>query len=178
VYFILLKLEQKKALVEELHDSFQKAAVMILTDYKGLTVDQINGLRRKLKDAGVEMRVVKNTLLRRAVRDTDMEAVSDYFKGPTAVVIGYDDPVAPAKILSDFAKENDKLEIKAGVMGGGLLDRDRIIALAKLPSREELLAQLLSVLNGVPTSLVRALNGIPAKLVYALSAIKEQKEAA
>jgi len=174
----LLNLTQKQALVEELRGSFQKAAILILTDYKGLTVEQVNDLRRKLKEVGVEYRVVKNTLLRRAVQETAMAAAQDHFTGPTAVALGYDDPVAVAKVLCEFAKTNDKLAVKAGVMAGKLMDRDRITALSKLPSREELLAKLLGTMNAVPTSFVRVLNGIPAKLVYALAAIKEQKEAA
>lgn len=174
----MLNLTQKQALVEELRGSFQKAAILILTDYKGMTVEQVNDLRRKLKEVGVEYRVVKNTLLRMASEETQMAPVRDYFKGPTAVALGYGDPVAVAKVLSEFAKGNEKLDVKAGVMGGKLLDRNKIIALSKLPSREELLARLLYTLNGVPTSFVRVLNGIPAKLVYALAAIKDQKEAA
>lgn len=174
----MLNLTQKKALVEELRGSFQKAAVLILTDYQGMTVDQVNDLRRKLKEVGVEYRVVKNTLLRMASQETHMAPAADYCKGPTAVALGYGDPVAVAKVLTEYAKTNEKLNVKAGVMGGKLMDRDKIIALSKLPSREELLAKLLCTMNGVPTSFVRVLNGIPAKLVYALSAIKDQKAAA
>lgn len=174
----MLNLTQKKALVEELRGSFQKAAILILTDYQGMTVEQVNDLRRKLKEIDIEYRVVKNTLLRMASQETDMAPVGDYCKGPTAVALGYGDPVAVAKVLTEFAKGNEKLNVKAGVMGGKLLDRDKIIALSKLPSREELLAKLLGTMNAVPTSFVRVLNGIPAKLVYALSAIKDQKEAA
>ncbi|MDY6904184.1 MAG: 50S ribosomal protein L10 [Thermodesulfobacteriota bacterium] len=174
----MLKLSEKKELVEDLQSCFQKAAILILTDYKGLTVESVNELRRKLKDAGVEYRVVKNTLLRRAVADTDMAVVTDDFIGPMAIAIGYDDPVEPAKVLANFAKDNEKLEIKAGVMNGSRLAVDNIIALSKLPSREVLLSQFLSVLNGVPTSFVRVLNGVPQKLVYALSAIRDQKDAA
>lgn len=174
----MLKLSEKKELVEDLHSRFQKAAILILTDYKGLNVESVNELRRKLRDAGVEYRVVKNTLLRRAVQDTDMAVITDDFLGPTAVAIGYDDPVEPAKVLAEFAKANQKLEIKAGVMNGGRLEMNDVIALSKLPSREVLLSQFLSVLNGVPTSFVRVLNAVPQKLVFALSAIRDQKDAA
>lgn len=174
----MLTLDQKKAQVEELHEKMEQAAIIILADYKGVTVESINELRRKLKEAGAEYRVVKNTVLRRASEDTDTAVVSDYYKGPTAVVFSYDDPVAPAKVISEFAKGNDHLEIKAGVMGGSLLTPENIVALSKLPSREELLSQLLSVMIGVPTGLVRVLNAVPGQLVNVLSAIKDKQEAA
>jgi len=174
----LLNKSQKKQLVEELHEKFEKSKIVILTDYKGLNVTKINELRRKLTDANIEYRVVKNTLLARASEDTDVAAVKDHFIGPTAIALSYDDPVAPAKVLADFAKENDKLEIKIGIMAGKLLDVKAIKSLSELPSREVLLSQLLSVMNAVPTALVRSLNNVPEKLLYALQAIKDQKEAA
>jgi len=174
----LLNKSEKKQLVEELHQKFIESKIVILTDYKGLDVDTINELRRKLTESNIEYRVVKNTLLIRASEDTDVALVKDQFKGPTAIALSYDDPVAPAKVLSEFAKENDKLEIKVGVMSGKLLDINAIKSLSALPSREVLLSQVLSTMNGVPTALVRALNNVPEKLLYALQAIKDQKEAA
>ncbi len=174
----MLNKSQKKQLVEDLHAKFEKSKIVILTDYKGLNVSKINELRRKLTDANIEYRVVKNTLLARASEDTDVAAVKDHFTGPTAIALSYDDPVAPAKVLADFAKDNDKLEIKIGVMAGKLLDVQAIKSLSELPSREVLLSQLLSVMNAVPTALVRALTNVPEKLLYALQAIKDQKEAA
>jgi large subunit ribosomal protein L10 len=174
----LLNKSQKKQLVEELHEKFEKSKIVILTDYKGLNVTKINELRRKLTDANIEYRVVKNTLLARASEDTDVAAVKDHFIGPTAIALSYDDPVAPAKVLADFAKENDKLEIKIGIMAGKLLDVNAIKSLSELPSREVLLSQVLSVMNAVPTAFVRALSNVPERLLYALQAIKDQKEAA
>ena len=174
----MLNKSEKKQLVEELHQKFTESKIVILTDYKGLDVDTINDLRRKLTESNIEYRVVKNTLLIRASEDTDVALVKDQFKGPTAIALSYDDPVAPAKVLSEFAKENDKLEIKGGVMSGKLLDINAIKSLSALPSREVLLSQVLSTMNGVPTALVRALNNVPEKLLYALQAIKDQKEAA
>jgi len=174
----LLNKSEKKQLVEELHQKFIESKIVILTDYKGLDVDTINELRRKLTESNIEYRVVKNTLLIRASEDTDVALVKDQFKGPTAIALSYDDPVAPAKVLSEFAKENDKLEIKVGVMSGKLLDINAIKSLSALPSREVLLSQVLSAMNGVPTALVRALNNVPEKLLYALQAVKDQKEAA
>jgi large subunit ribosomal protein L10 len=174
----LLKKSEKKQLVEELHKKFTDSKIVILTDYKGLNVDKLNELRRKLTESNIEYRVVKNTLLARASEDTDVAVLKDQFKGPTAIALSYDDPVAPAKVLSDFAKDNDKFKIKVGVMSGKLLDFEAIKSLSALPSREVLLSQLLSVMNGVPTALVRALSNVPEKFLYALQAIKDQKEAA
>lgn len=173
-----MKLEEKKKIVEDLRERFIKSKVVIVTDYKGLDVTKITDLRRKLRDSEIEYQVAKNTLLIRASQDTDVEIIKDTFKGPSAIAISYDDPVAPAKVLTDFAKEHKQLEIKAGVMQGKALDPGEIKALSTLPSREQLLGQLLSVMNGVTTSLVRLLNNIPQQLMNVLQAIKEQKEAA
>jgi large subunit ribosomal protein L10 len=140
----------------------------------------MNDLRRKLRAEGAEFKVVKNTLLVRASEDTDAAIIQKLFKGPTAVVLSYDNPVVPAKIVTQFASENDKLEIKGAFLKTGktgkILNVNEIKALSKLPSREILLSQLLSVMNGVPTAFVRVLNGIPGKLMNVLQAIKEQKE--
>lgn len=171
-----MKLDKKKEVVEELHEKFLKSKIVIVTDYKGLDVDSVNILRRKLKDAQIEYRVVKNTLLIRASENTDVAPIQEYFKGPSAVAISYDDPVAPAKILSDFAKENDKLEIRVGVMNANVLPLDNIKALSSLPSREVLLSQVLSTMNAVPESFVRLLANIPQGLANVLMALKAKKE--
>lgn len=173
-----MKLDKKKQIVEDLHDRFARSKIVIVTDYKGLDVTTINELRRKLREVGIEYAVVKNTLLRRASESTGVAAIRDHFKGPSAVALSYEDPVAPAKVLVDFAKKNEKLEIKVGVMGDKVLSLDRITALSALPSREALLGQLLSVLNGVPTGFVRTLAAIPTQFLNVLQAIKEKKEAA
>ncbi len=173
-----MKISEKKAVVDNLNDSFSKSKVVILTDYQGLDVITINKLRRQLWEAGVEYKVVKNTLIKRAAQDTDVALIDEHFKGPSALALSYDDPVAPAKVLSAFAKDNEKLEIKIGVMDGKVLDLSAIKALSTLPSREELLAQVLSAMNGVSTSFVRVLNNVPVGFLNVLQAIKEQKEAA
>jgi large subunit ribosomal protein L10 len=175
---LLVKIENKKKIVEDLKEKFATTKVVIVTDYKGLNVAQMTELRRKLSDADVEYKVVKNTLLTRASKDTDAELLNDVFKGPSGIALSFDDPVAPAKVLTQFAKDNQKLEIKAGVMNGKLMNLDAITALSKLPSREELLAQVLSAMNAVPTGLVRALADVPRRMVNVLNAIKDQKEAA
>jgi large subunit ribosomal protein L10 len=173
-----VKLDEKKKIVEELHERLVKSKVVIVTDYKGLTVETMTELRRKLREAQIDYRVVKNTLLIRAAKETGVALIQDQLKGPSAIALSFDDPVAPAKVLMEFAKKNAKLEIKAGVMEDRVLDLASIKALAALPSREALLSQLLSAMVGVPTGLVSVLNGIPQKLMYALQAIKDQKEAA
>lgn len=172
-----MRLDEKKDIVRDLHEEFSTAKVVIATDYKGLDVAAMNSLRRKLRESGVRYKVVKNRLLERAAEGTDVDVIKSSFKGPSAVAYSHEDPVAPAKVLTAFVKENDKFEIKAGVLGGKLLDADGIKALSKLPSREQLLGQVLGAMNAVPASFVRALANIPEKLLYALTAIKDQKDA-
>lgn len=173
-----MNIEEKKQFVQELKQRFERVCVAILTDYKGLDVQSMTELRAKFREANVEYQVVKNTMLRLASEGTGVEAIKDSFKGPSAIALSYDDPVAPAKILTEFAKTNDKLEIKIGVMNGKAMDLAAIKALSDLPSREQLLATLLSAMNGVPRALVTALSDVPRRMVNVLQAIKEQKEAA
>lgn len=171
-----MKIEIKKQFVAALKERFEKSKVVILTDYKGLNVDAMTELRAKLREAEIEYQVVKNTMLRLASEGTDVEAIKDNFKGPSAVALSFEDPVAPAKILTDFAKDHEKLDIKIGVMGGKVLELDGIKALSLLPSRDELLATVLSAMNAVPTSLVTALSDVPRRMVNVLQAIKDQKQ--
>lgn len=173
-----MKIEDKRKVVEELQEKFAATKVVIVTDYKGLNVAQMTELRRKLSEADVEYKVVKNTLLTRASKDTDVALLTDVFEGPSAIALSFNDPVAPAKVLTQFSKDHKKLEIKAGVMDGKRMDLDAITALSKLPSREELLSQVLSAMNAVPSGLVRALADVPRRMLNVLSAIKDQKEAA
>jgi large subunit ribosomal protein L10 len=172
-----VRLEKKQKITEDLHERFSKSAIVVVADYKGLDVSAMNALRRKLREEDIEFQVAKNTLLIRAAKDTEVALIEDYFKGPSAVALSYTDPVAPAKILAQFAKDNQKLEIKGGVLKNKVLDVDAIKALAKLPSREVLLGQLLSVLNEVPTAFVRTIAEIPRSLLNVLTAIRDQKEA-
>ena len=170
-----MKIENKKTLVKEITETFNAAKVIIVTDYKGLDVATLNDLRNQLRENDIEYRVVKNTLLKRAAKGNDLDLITDCLKGPSAVACSFDDPVAPAKVLTAFAKENEKLEIKAGVMEGRVLDLDAIKALSNLPSRDQLLGQLLSVMNGVPTAFVRVLNGVPQQFLNLLLALKDKK---
>jgi len=174
----MLNISQKKEQVKRLAKEFLESEISILVDYKGLDVLKMTDLRAQLRNEGIQMEVVKNTLLERASEGTDAALMKDFYKGPNAIIISKDDPVAPARILSKFAKDNDKLEIKAGALSGKLLTIDEINQLAKMPSRDELLGQLVRTLNAVPTSLVTVLSGVPRAFVNVLNAVKDQKDAA
>jgi len=174
----LLNITQKKEQVKRLSKEFLESEISILVDYKGLSVLKMTDLRAQLRNEGIRMEVVKNTLLERASEGTDAALMKDFYKGPNAIVSSKDDPVAPARILVNFAKDNDKLEIKAGALSGKLLDIEEIKHLAKMPSREELLGQFVYTLNAVPTSFVNVISGVPRSFVNVLNAIKDQKEAA
>lgn len=140
-------IETKKVRVEEITEKFKTAATIVVVDYRGLTVGQITELRKQLREAGVEFKVYKNTMTRRAVEVLGLEGLNESLTGPNAIAFSTEDVVAPAKIINDFAKKNDKLEIKAGVIEGAIATSDDIKALAELPSREGLLSMLLSVLQ-------------------------------
>ena len=170
--------EEKVAEVEELSGKFKKAKIAIIADYKGLTVTVLQELRHNLRRNDAEFRVAKNSLLIRAVEDTEYKGLQDQFVGTTAVTVSYGDPVSPAKILAEFSKDHPELQIRAASLDGKLLSANDITALSKLPSKEVLLGQMLSVMNAVPTGLVQVLSGVPRTFLYALQAIKEQKEQA
>lgn len=167
---------QKAAVTQELHECLEKAQIAILADYKGVDVEGLNALRRQLRDADSKMQVVKNTLLNRASEGTDAAELKDFFKGPNSITTTETDPVSPAKVLIKFAEENEKFELKAAVLNGKILTTEQIKALSKLPSKEVLLSQFLSVLNAVPTGLVTVLSGVQRDFVNVINAIKEKKE--
>lgn len=170
-----MKREEKASIVEELNGKFSKAKIAIVADYRGMSVAKLESLRRELKKSNAEIRVAKNTLLRRAVQGTSFEGIGDFFKGSTAVAISYDDPVAPAKAMTGFVKANPEFVIRSAAMEGRVLSANDLVALSSLPSREVMLGKLLSVMNEVPTSFVRVLNGVPTKMVYLLNALAEKK---
>jgi large subunit ribosomal protein L10 len=167
---------QKEQVIAELREKLQRASTTVLTDFKGLTVAEMTSLRDALAAEQVEYQVVKNTLMRLASRDTAAAALEPVLKGTCAVAIGYGDPTVPAKIIKKFSKTNEKLKIKAGALGSRLLDPSQVIALADMPSREELLGMLLRTMNAVPTGLVTVLSGVSRAFVCALAAIQKQKE--
>ena len=170
--------QSKQEVVAEFAEKLKEAKAAFLADYRGLNVAQASDLRRRLHDAGVEYRVVKNTLLRLAAKDTHAACLDEQLVGPTAIALAKDDPVAPAKALVEFAKTHQVFELKAGVLDGQLLSVDDIKALSDLPSREELLAKMLGSMNAPVTNFVGVLAAVPRSLVQVLSAIKDQKEAA
>lgn len=138
---------KKAQQVAEVAEQFKKASSVVVVDYLGITVEQATNLRSELRNAGVQFAVVKNSILSRAAKEAGLEGMDDVFKGPSAVAFSNEDVVAPAKILADFAKKVEALEIKAGVVEGKVSSKEEIEALAKLPSREGLLSMLLSVLQ-------------------------------
>ena len=168
---------QKKAkAVEEIKDKLQSSQAAVLTDYRGLNVAEITELRFKLREAGVEYKVLKNTLTWRAAQEVGLEKLKEYLEGPTAIAFSVEDPVAPAKILNGFAKTHDALEIKAGVLEGKVIQFEKVKELADLPSREELLAQTVGGMQAPLYGLVNVLQGSIRNLVYVLEAVREQKE--
>jgi large subunit ribosomal protein L10 len=167
-------LKQKQEVVKELTDRIREAKGIVLADYRGLTVEQDTELRVALRKAGVEYRVVKNTLTRFAMKESGFDAIDTHLSGPTAIAMSTD-PVAPAKVLSEYAKKYEKLELKAGVVEGKVIDVDGVKALADLPSREVLIAKVLGGFNAPITGFVNVLNGNIRGLVVALNAIAEKR---
>ncbi len=174
---VSLNLEQKQAVVAEVSKVVSDAKAAILAEYRGLTVAQMTDLRRKAHKDGVYVRVVKNTLVRRAVSGSPYECLTDHLKGPLAFVAG-GDAVTAAKVAVDFAKDNQAFKIMAGSMGGKLMSVAEMTALAKLPSREVLLATLMGTMQAPVQKFVATLNEVPTKFVRALAAIRDQKQAA
>jgi len=166
---------EKEAVVKELTDKFSSAKSLVITDYLGLNVAEMTELRSKLREAGVEFKVVKNTLATIAANDVEMEEMTEYFSGPTAIAFGEDDAVSPAKILVEFAKDHDVLEIKAGLLNGEIISKDKVESLAEIPSREELLAKAFASMKAPLSGLVNVLQGNIRGLVQVLNQIKEEK---
>lgn len=168
--------QQKEQAVSELREDLEGVAVVVVTDYCGLDVSKIVELRRQLRAASVDYRVVKNTLAKLAIEGTDKEFLSDHLQGPVALAWSTDDPVAPAKVLSEFIKENEELEIKAGYLSGKELDLSGIKALADLPSKDELRAKFLSVLNGPAQKFVTITSQVPKNFLLVIKQKSEQPE--
>lgn len=165
----------KEQVVTDLAAQLAKAQAAFLADYRGINVDQATSLRRQLREVGVEFRVAKNTLLKLACKGTESECLSDHLSGPTAIAMAMTDPVATAKVLTEFAKSNSKFELKVGALGGKVLSLDDIQSLASLPGREELLAKMLGSMNAPLTNFVGTLAAIPRSLVTVMAAIRDQK---
>ena len=170
------KLQAKQAAVADVVDKMQRAQSVVVLDYRGLTVAEVSDLRSKFREAGVEYKVIKNNMLKRAAEELKIEGVEDYFKGPTAVAFGFEDPVAPAKILCKFVKDAGKTEIKGGILAGQAMDAKKVESLSKLPSKEELIAKMMGSLNAPITNFALALQAIPRGLACALKAVAKQKQ--
>lgn len=166
----------KERVVTELHKKLKDVNLLILADYSGIKVKDITDLRNGLRKADSELKVVKNNLLSIALKNTEFALLDNYLKGPRALMMNFGDVVEPTRILVEFAKKNDRLEIEAGVLDGTLLSREQILALAALPSRDILLGKFLSVLVGVQTQLVTVLSAVPRGFVQVLEAHRVKKE--
>jgi large subunit ribosomal protein L10 len=173
----------KQAIVADLKEKLSTAKGAVLTSYSGLTVAQDTQLRRKLREAGVSYNVVKNTMTRIAAKEVGLDGLTEYLEGTTALAVSFDDAVAPAKVISEFIKVNkldqeQKLEVKAGLVEGQVIDAAGVKALASLPSREVLIAQVLAGMQSPIAGLVNVLQGTIRNVVYVLDAVRQQKESA
>jgi len=165
----------KAAIIEAVKARADKASFAVITDFKGMTVEELTNLRVSLRTAGGEYHVVKNTLARIALTDGTHDAIKDKFHDNCGVAFGFDDPVAVAKALSDFAKQSKLFELRCASLDGKAMDAAQIDALAKLPSKEQLLGQLLGTMNAVPTNFVSLFANVLRGLLYALKGIEDQK---
>ena len=172
-----LSLEQKQAMVSEVVAKLAGAQAVIVAEYRGLNVEKVTQLRSRARKSGLYLRVLKNTLARRAVKGTPFEKLSEQMIGPLMYGIAQD-PVAGAKVLADFSKENESFVIKGGVMSNSLMSAKDIKALAALPSRDQLLAMFMGTLQAPVTKLVRTMNEVPGKFVRTLAAYRDSKEKA
>ncbi len=171
-------LEDKKAIVAEVNETATSALSLVIADARGVTVDGMTALRQSARENSVTLRVVRNTLAKRALTGTDYECVNDTLVGPSLFGFSMEDPGAAARLFKDFAKENDKFEVKALAVSGQVLGAEQLDVLAKLPTRDQALSTLLSVMKAPVTKLVQTINEVPGKLVRTLAAVRDQKEAA
>ena len=173
-----LRLEQKQAIVAEVNQAAGDALSAVVSDYRGLTVSQMTDLRAKARDSGVYLKVVRNTLARRAIEGTEYECLDEALVGPTLLAFSQEDPGAAARLLKEYAKENEALEVRALSIGGQLLAAGDIDRDAKLPTRDEALALLMATMLAPVSMLVRTFNDVPGKLVRVVAAVRDQKQEA
>lgn len=171
-------LKEKQAIVAEVNETAQAALSAVMADYRGVTVDAMTQLRKSARESGVQVRVIRNTLAKRAFEGTDLECMNEVLTGPCIVAFAMEDPGASARLFKDFAKEQEAFEIKALSVGGKLLPAEQIDALAKLPTRDEALALLMAVMQAPVTKLVRTMNDIPGRVTRVVAAVRDQKQAA
>lgn len=171
-----LRLEDKKAIVAEVNEAAASALSAVIADYRGLTVEQMTKLRVSAREKNVYVRVVRNTLARRAVADTEFECLTESLTGPTLLALSIEDPGAAARLLKDFGKDHDKLEVRALAIGGELLGPEQLEAVSKLPTLDEARAMLMGTMLAPITKLAQTFNEIPGKLVRTTDAVRIQKE--
>lgn len=165
--------------VEEIKEVISKAKVAIVSDYRGLSVAEITNLRRRLQKEDGDYTVVKNTLAKIAIKDTQFEGLSEFLKGPSAIAFGFGDEVAPAKVILQYLKEAKKTnEVKGGVLDGKVISASDVKAISSLPSKQELLAKIMGSLNSPAQGMANTLNGVARALVCAMEEVRKQKEAA
>ncbi|OOZ36025.1 50S ribosomal protein L10 [Solemya velesiana gill symbiont] len=173
-----LNFEQKKAVVAEVAEVASSAYSAVAAEYAGLTVEEMTELRAKARQSGVYLRVVKNTLARRAVEDTDFACMQDGLTGPLVLAFSQEDPGSAARVMKDFAKENDKLVVKMVSIGGKMLEASELETLAKMPTYDQAISMLMAVMKAPVEKLARTVNEVPGKLVRTVAAIRDAKEAA
>jgi large subunit ribosomal protein L10 len=175
---VAIGLDDKKAIVAEVNETATNALSLVIADARGVTVDGMTALRKSARENAVTLRVVRNTLAKRALAGTEYECVSDALVGPSLFGFSMEDPGAAARLFKDFAKEYKNFEVKALAVSGQMLGADQLDVLAKLPTRDQALSILMSVMKAPVTKLVQTMNAVPGKLVRTLAAVRDQKEAA
>ena len=173
-----LGLEDKKRIVAEVNEAAGSALSAVLADYRGVTVEEMTALRRNARENKVYLRVVRNSLLKRAVENTEFECIQEALTGPTILAFSREDPGSAARVLKDFAGENDHFEIKALAIGGRLLQPGDIDVLARMPSLDQARAMLMTVMLAPVTRLARTVQEVPAKLTRTVAAVRDQKQQA
>jgi len=171
-------LKEKQAIVAEVNETASKALSAVMADYRGVSVDDMTNLRKQAREAGVQVRVIRNTLAKRAFEGTDFECMTEALVGPNILAFSLEDPGAGARVFKDFAKEIEQFEIKALSVGGKLLSADQIDILAKLPTRDQAIALLMAVMQAPITKLTRTLNDVPGKVTRVVAAVRDQKQEA
>ena len=169
-------LKEKQAIVAEVNETANKALSAVMADYRGVSVDEMTSLRQQARGAGVHVKVIRNTLAKRAFEGTEFECLNEALLGPNILAFSIEDPGAGARVFKDFAKDNESFEIKALCVGGKMLPPEQIDVLAKLPNREQALAMLLSVMQAPITKLARTLNDVPGRVTRVVAAVRDQKQ--
>lgn len=174
----MVTLAQKQERVTQLKDQLERSQLAVIADYRGLTVKQMTSLRRRIQESGGDYTVAKNTLIRLALKETEgMPEIDSMLEGPTALLLGYEDPVGPVKALMDFLKENKKeLDVRGGILEGRPVDANELKKISTLPSREEMVAKLMGSMQSPAQGVVITLSGVARNLAYVLEAVRKQKE--